>query len=323
MKRLLRQNSLFFLLLVISAIAHWAMGYLGGEEISTAELWQLEDGTTSVSVQLVTAVVPPPLEDLLPEIEPVETLTRIPPPMEMPPVTAPEAEAVELPPEQMQRSVEQQQPEMPDPLLIERHSDFQLQPAVAIEVPPQEKIQTTEQIQFTAPDRRRETEPMFSPLPVKRELLPVSRQLSETPARSEQEHPEVPPEEEIVPLPRQQRQSQPENTRVVSLPENAARTVISQGSTGVEVPPSIRNRRQPLYPQDLIAAGIEGRVMLLVDISETGRVLAMEIQSSSGHPRLDQSAMAAVRDWRFVPGRRDGRPSPMTVIVPVSFQVVR
>jgi protein TonB len=63
--------------------------------------------------------------------------------------------------------------------------------------------------------------------------------------------------------------------------------------------------------------------MLRVDISETGQVLAMEIENSSGHPRLDQSAMAAVRDWLFVPGRRNGRPAPMTVIVPVSFQVVR
>ena len=323
MNRLLRQNSLFFLLLVVSAIAHWAIGYLGGEEILTAELRQLEDGKTTVSVQLVAAVVPPPVEDVLPEIEPVETLDRIPPSMEMPPLVAPEAEAEDIPPEEIQRSVEQQQLEMPDSLLIERHSDFQLPPAVVIEVPPRENIQRTEQTQFTVPDRRQESEPVRSAPPLQRELQPVSRQSAETPARREQERLDVLPEEEVSPLPRQQRQSQPENTRALPLPENATRTVVRQGSTGVKVPPSVRNRRQPSYPQDLIAAGIEGRVMLLVEISATGRVLAMEIQRSSGHRRLDQSAMAAVRDWRFVPGRKDGRPAPMTVIVPVSFQVVR
>jgi protein TonB len=321
MNRLLGQDRLFFLLLVVSAIAHWAIGYLGGEEITAARLWRLENGKTTVSIQLVAAEAPPALEDVVPEMEPVESLARVAPPMEMPPSLTPDMEPLDLPREELEKPVDQQQAEISDSLLIERHSDFQLPPAVAIAVPEQDTTQTTHRIEFASADLRRQTESPLSAQPIEDDPLPAFQQPPRTAARTE--HPDAPPPQEAVSLPRHQQQSQPENPPPVRLPENATRTVVRQGSTGAEVPPSIRNRRQPVYPQDLIAGGVEGRVMLRVDISETGQVLAMEIENSSGHPRLDQSAMAAVRDWRFVPGRRNGRPAPMTVIVPVSFQVVR
>ena len=36
---------------------------------------------------------------------------------------------------------------------------------------------------------------------------------------------------------------------------------------------------------------------------------------------LDEQAVAAVRQWRFAPGERDGRPVPVLVLIHVAFML--
>lgn len=75
----------------------------------------------------------------------------------------------------------------------------------------------------------------------------------------------------------------------------------------------------PDYPPQSRRLEEEGMVKLKVRVNQEGRAIAVEVAQSSGFRRLDTAAVEAVRNWRFVPARRDGQPLEATVIVPVRF----
>lgn len=47
-----------------------------------------------------------------------------------------------------------------------------------------------------------------------------------------------------------------------------------------------------------------------VYILPDGSVGEIRLKRSSGHPRLDDAALAAVRQWRYVPAKRGDEPIP-------------
>ena len=59
--------------------------------------------------------------------------------------------------------------------------------------------------------------------------------------------------------------------------------------------------------------------MLLVDVTEEGRVSSIAVQRSSGYQRLDQAALRAVREWRWSPTLVDGRPAALRGLVRIPF----
>ena len=65
--------------------------------------------------------------------------------------------------------------------------------------------------------------------------------------------------------------------------------------------------------------GEQGKVMLRVYINEQGQPEKIEIKQSSGFDRLDDAAINTVRQWKFVPGKRNGVPEAMWHIVPINF----
>lgn len=77
----------------------------------------------------------------------------------------------------------------------------------------------------------------------------------------------------------------------------------------------------PRYPPDSRSAGEAGRVLLRVRVTAEGRAESVEIAASSGHARLDDAALAAVRRWRFVPAQQAGAPVAATVTVPILFKL--
>ena len=77
----------------------------------------------------------------------------------------------------------------------------------------------------------------------------------------------------------------------------------------------------PPYPPLSRRMKEEGRVVLRVRVDPKGEVEEVEIAASSGHPRLDQAALAAVRHWRFSPARSGERTVPGWALVPVTFQL--
>jgi protein TonB len=56
-------------------------------------------------------------------------------------------------------------------------------------------------------------------------------------------------------------------------------------------------------------------------ITQHGRVEDVQVERSAGHPDLDQSAMEAVRRWRFAPARSGGEPVASLATIPVVFKL--
>jgi len=85
--------------------------------------------------------------------------------------------------------------------------------------------------------------------------------------------------------------------------------------------PDYNHNPKPKYPKVARKRGYEGEVKLKVFVLADGRVGKIEVIRPSGHEILDQSALKAVRDWVFVPGRENGKEISSWVTVPITFQL--
>src|SRR6266699_3306694 len=74
---------------------------------------------------------------------------------------------------------------------------------------------------------------------------------------------------------------------------------------------------QPVYPPLARQARIQGNVVLHAIIDKDGRV--GELQVISGHPLLVQSALDAVKNWRYQPTQLNGEPVEVDTTITVSF----
>jgi protein TonB len=77
----------------------------------------------------------------------------------------------------------------------------------------------------------------------------------------------------------------------------------------------------PAYPRAARRSGDQGRVLLKVLVSAKGTASAVELETSSGHARLDEAALETVRQWRFVPARRGSETVDDWVLVPIVFRL--
>ncbi len=77
----------------------------------------------------------------------------------------------------------------------------------------------------------------------------------------------------------------------------------------------------PPYPALARRMNEQGRVILRVFVSAAGDAEKVELRSSSGSSRLDQSALETVRSWKFVPARQGANPVAAWVLVPISFSL--
>lgn len=75
------------------------------------------------------------------------------------------------------------------------------------------------------------------------------------------------------------------------------------------------------YPIDAMRRHEQGTVILHVLVDADGKVLTVEIETSSGSPRLDRAARDAVRLWRFNPAKHGGVALRAWARVPVSFNL--
>jgi periplasmic protein TonB len=78
---------------------------------------------------------------------------------------------------------------------------------------------------------------------------------------------------------------------------------------------------KPRYPESARRQGVEGTALLKVRVTEQGRVEAVQLERSAGHPDLDQAAIEAVRRWRFEPARRGKQPMAVWALIPVMFKL--
>ncbi|MGE0808910.1 MAG: energy transducer TonB [Burkholderiaceae bacterium] len=77
----------------------------------------------------------------------------------------------------------------------------------------------------------------------------------------------------------------------------------------------------PVYPTMSRRMGEEGRVLLRVYVERDGTASRVNVRESSGFSRLDDSAVMAVRNWRFVPAKRGEETLAAWVLVPINFSL--
>jgi protein TonB len=81
------------------------------------------------------------------------------------------------------------------------------------------------------------------------------------------------------------------------------------------------NNQPPAYPLSARRRGLEGTVLLRVEIHAHGHCQHVRVKRSSGHEMLDRAAVEAVRQWRFVPARRGSLAVTAAVEVPITFKL--
>ena len=92
-----------------------------------------------------------------------------------------------------------------------------------------------------------------------------------------------------------------------------------QAGSGV-VPPQLLQKTEPEYSEEARLAGLEGAVSLTGTITEQGVPRDMRVTGSLGFG-LDEKALAAIQQWRFTPGTRQGQPVPVVMTVTVDFRL--
>lgn len=65
----------------------------------------------------------------------------------------------------------------------------------------------------------------------------------------------------------------------------------------------------------------QGQSLIKVFIGSDGQAQLAEVAKSSGYDRLDRAAVAAVKQWRFVPGKRGGVAEAMWYQVPINWKL--
>jgi protein TonB len=91
------------------------------------------------------------------------------------------------------------------------------------------------------------------------------------------------------------------------------------------IPPSsieyAEQPRLPNYPRQSVRLKETGTVTVRIFIDQSGALRDVTLGKSSGFPRLDDSALAVVRTYRFKPPTENGKPISGYAFIPVIFDL--
>jgi protein TonB len=100
-----------------------------------------------------------------------------------------------------------------------------------------------------------------------------------------------------------------------------AATAACQRKPVVETEPVALTPPAFQYPEDLWDAGVEGKTVLRILITEQGSVDSARVETPSGYAAFDSAALAGTSALRFDPAKRDGTPIRKWVLLPVEFDI--
>jgi protein TonB len=126
----------------------------------------------------------------------------------------------------------------------------------------------------------------------------------------------APPQEQIIAEPTPEVAAAPTPQRKIKQPRTRPAR-----ATVVEARPDYLINPPPPYPVSARRRGLQGTVLLRVNVSETGNVASLRISRSSGYDLFDRAALNAVRKWKFSPRRLGGIATPGIVEVPIQFKI--
>jgi protein TonB len=104
-----------------------------------------------------------------------------------------------------------------------------------------------------------------------------------------------------------------------SIPEKVTADNPSPAYTEAYLNAAYQHNPKPEYPSIARSRGWQGKVTLRVEVSEEGQVVGVAVEQSCGHESLDESAVEAVKQWRFVPAKRAEINVASAVLVPIIF----
>ncbi len=85
--------------------------------------------------------------------------------------------------------------------------------------------------------------------------------------------------------------------------------------------PSLIYKKEPEYSEEARKAKYQGTVTLYVEVDPSGKAVNIRVLHSLGLG-LDEKAMEAVRQWKFKPGMKDGKPVTVAASIEVNFRLL-
>ena len=101
----------------------------------------------------------------------------------------------------------------------------------------------------------------------------------------------------------------------------AQEPVYKPGDKGVKGPVLV-SEKKPVYTQAAREKKIQGAVFLEAIIDTEGKATNITVSKSLDKEYgLDESAIAALKEWRFKPGTKDGKPVSIQVTIEMTFRL--
>ena len=98
-----------------------------------------------------------------------------------------------------------------------------------------------------------------------------------------------------------------------------AQSVVYKPGNGVSLPEVLKEVK-PKYTAAAMQAKIQGTVWLECVVSETGDIADVKVtRSLDSEFGLDQAAIDAASQWKFKPGRKDGKPVAVRITIELTF----
>ena len=85
--------------------------------------------------------------------------------------------------------------------------------------------------------------------------------------------------------------------------------------------PVVLHKVEPEYSEEARKAKYQGTVLLYIEVDASGRATNIRVQRSLGLG-LDEKAIEAVKQWKFKPGYKDGRPVTVAATIEVNFRLL-
>lgn len=181
------------------------------------------------------------------------------------------------------------------------------------------------------------SEPLVLPRPLSVSLVELTEETIKPEPRPQPPRPVVKPQPQPPILAAERPQEPAESVPVVEAPKQIVEPLLAVTPAPAAVAPAAKSapspqpvieprfdadyldNPMPAYPLISKRMGEQGIVQLRVFVKADGSVAKLELKLSSGHVRLDQSAMNTVQNWRFVPARQGSQAIAAWVVVPINF----
>jgi TonB family protein len=170
--------------------------------------------------------------------------------------------------------------------------------------------------QKKAAQQQQQDQEKEEPAPVTSE--PQATKVAEAPAPTAQ----TPVQEQ----PKVQAPPPQETPKPAANPPEAPKSTVKDGDlvdlTPEVVKPELVNRTNPLYPPAAHLKKVEGTVILSVLVSENGSVSDVKVlRGAGGTSGLNESAVSAVKKWKFKPAVKEGKRVKVWVTYPIVFKL--